>query len=583
MSTKDPNMKVIFGADTKDFDKGAKQVKQGLKDLDKSSESMLSSLSNAFGVSSGKVEQMTSAVRGLGYKLVETGNSGAQAFGSVLAKIGPLQAGIAGLGLSAAVAGFKALKAEAENFKSTIEGANMAMATSAYISTYKQVLHDMNSDTGRQVAEAMNQWEKGFARFKANLSATFVTTVGQGSKWYDAITPSGLIRGWRTATANSEAAEAAAERNEKRQQQINKLKEYELTLNTKIAENDAKIAEYRRAAVDPKNDTTARAEAEAKARALINENYDKQIRLAKDLAIQQIAMDKEAEDTFDETKHTEELKQRIFSLEQQRAQALQGIDKVQNRITNAATAEANAREKALKDIKAMAEVKAKWAGLGTVSTDGLGNLSGGVITAPAGESIIPQSQADRWKESLRAQFGDVTVGVRFKVSDPKEIRDITNEVTSLMESAVARTGELIGNLVGTLAGGGDAWGDFKSAALSAFGDMAIAVGKIAISMGVAASGINVALRDTGQWYVAVAAGAALVALGAAVKSSLSSVAAGDYSAGGGSGYSGNSSGSGSNGYETRDVKVYVTGTLEADGDKLITVINNTNKKNYYTQ
>ncbi len=97
MSTKDPNMKVIFGSDTKDFEKGAQAVKQGLKDLDKGTASMLSSLSNAFGVSSAKVEQMTSAVRGLGYRLVETGNEGAKAFGSMLASIGPLAAGIAGL------------------------------------------------------------------------------------------------------------------------------------------------------------------------------------------------------------------------------------------------------------------------------------------------------------------------------------------------------------------------------------------------------------------------------------------------------------------------------------------------------
>jgi len=74
-----------------------------------------------------------------------------------------------------------------------------------------------------------------------------------------------------------------------------------------------------------------------------------------------------------------------------------------------------------------------------------------------------------------------------------------------------------------------------------------------------------------------------VALGSAVKSSLSAVASGDYSAAGG-GYSGGYSGSSGGGdYETREVNVYVTGTLEADGDKLVTVINNTNKKNYYTK
>ena len=274
MSTKDPNMKVIFGADTKDFDKGAKQVKQGLKDLDKSSESMLSSLSNAFGVSSGKVEQMTSAVRGLGYKLVETGNEGAKALGSVLAKIGPLQAGIAGLGLAAAIAGFKQLKSEADNFKSTIDGMNLSMATSAYIATYKQMLHDLNSDTGKQVAEAMDKWERGFGRFKAQIGATFVTAVGQDQKWYDAFTPSGLVRAWKTATANANEAEAAAGRNAERASQMADLMKEQLTLNNEIKLIDRDIAEYRRQASDKSASAAERSAAEANYRQAVNEKYD---------------------------------------------------------------------------------------------------------------------------------------------------------------------------------------------------------------------------------------------------------------------------------------------------------------------
>jgi len=175
----------------------------------------------------------------------------------------------------------------------------------------------------------------------------------------------------------------------------------------------------------------------------------------------------------------------------------------------------------------------------------------------------------------------MTVAIGFK-ADTEQIQDISNEVNSLIESGVTKSAELIGSLIGTLAGGGDAWGDFKNAALSAFGDMAIAVGKIAISAGIASEGIQAALKMDNP-YIAIAAGAALVALGTAVKSSLSAVASGDYSAGGG-GYSGGySAGSSPGDYETREVKVYVTGTLEADGDKLITVINNTNQKNYYTQ
>ena len=580
MSTKDPNMKVIFGSDTKDFEKGAKAVKQGLKDLDKSSESMLSSLSNAFGVPSQKVEQMTSAVRGLGYKLVETGSTGAKAFGSLLASIGPLQAGIAGLGIAAAIAGFKQLKAEADNFKSTIDGMNMSMATSAYISTYKRVLHDVNSDTGRAVAEAMDKWERGFGRFRANLGASLVTGMSD-SKWYDAFLPTGIIRGWKTVREGVDEATAAAERNAARGAQLAEIQKEELQVRREVADIEVQIAEQRRILRDRSADAAERTAAEADVRRLINERTEKQTSIAQRLYEVTQAMTDEAGSTYDEVANVvtlyEQWQGRIAASENE----LAGVDRYANSIANGTSKAAEAAKKLREETQKMAEVQAKWSGLGTVSTAGLSSLQGGV-SGPA-MTIVPQVDGDYWRKTINAQLGDVTIGIGFR-ADTEKIHDITNEVTSLMESSVARTGEILGNLIGTLAGGGDAWGDFKSAALAAFGDMAIAVGKIAISMGVAAAGIDVALKDTGQWYIAVAAGAALVALGSAVKSSLASVAGGDYSAAGGGGYAGSTASSGSsNGYETRDVKVYVTGSLEADGDKLIAVINSANDKNYYTR
>ena len=579
MSTKDPNMKVIFGADTKDFDKGAKQVKQGLKDLDKSSESMLSSLSNAFGVSSGKVEQMTSAVRGLGYKLVETGNEGAKALGSVLAKIGPLQAGIAGLGLAAAIAGFKQLKSEADNFKSTIDGMNLSMATSAYIATYKQMLHDLNSDTGKQVAEAMDKWERGFGRFKAQIGATFTTAMGQDSKWYDAITPSGLIRAWNTVKGASQEAEAAAERNAGRASEMADLMKEQLTLNNEIKLIDRDIAEYRRQASDKSASAAERSAAEANYRQAVNDKYDKQANLQERMLNLQKAMDAEASNTFEETKKTAEMEGALIDIETARQNELRGIDRISNSIATATAKQAAAAQKAREEAEAMAAVYSKWSGLGTVGTAGLQSVQGSVMGPSM--SILPQRESiEYFKETFQASLGDWTIAVGIK-PEKGAIMDFTTEVEQGLVSMATRTSEIMGNLIGTLAAGGNAWGSFKNAAVSALGDMAIAVGKIAIKSGVAMLGIETALK-MGNPYVAIAAGAALVALGAAVKSSLSSVASGDYSGGGG-GYSGDYSGSGGNGYETRDVKVYVTGSLEADGDKLIAVINNTNEKNYYTR
>lgn len=166
--------------------------------------------------------------------------------------------------------------------------------------------------------------------------------------------------------------------------------------------------------------------------------------------------------------------------------------------------------------------------------------------------------------------------------DKSEVIDLSKDLANLVEQGTLSVSESIGNLIGDLVTGGDAWSNFANSAMAAFGDMAIAVGKLAIGTGVATLGIKKALESM-NGYVAIAAGAALVALGTAVKSGLSNVASGDYGASSG-GYSGGyGSGSSGNGYETRDVTVNVTGTLEADGDKLITVIQSTNRRNYYTQ
>ena len=576
---KQPNMKIGIGADTSDFEKGAKQVKQGLKDLSKTGQQSLSSLGEAFGVNTGKVGEMTSAIRGLGAKMTEASNTGVQAFGKLLGSITPLGGAIAGLGLGAAIAGFKQLKAEADNFKSTIDGMNMSMATSAYLSTYKQVLHDVNSDTGKAVAEAMDKWQRGFGKFKANLGATFVTAVGGESKWYDALLPTGLIRGWRIVREGIDEATAAAERNGERGSQLADIQKEELQVRREVANIEVQIAEQRRILRDRSADVADRVAAEAEVRRLINERTEKQTSIAQRLYEVTQAMTDEAGSDITQVEKCVSLYEQWQGRIAATANEMAGVDRYANSIAGSTSKTAAALQKQREEMQKMAEVMSKWSGLGTVSTEGLNPAFPGVSGPQL--SIIPKIEnKEYWRDVINAQLGDITIGIGFK-ADTEKIHDITNQVTSLMESSVARTGELIGNLIGTLAGGGDAWGDFKSAALAAFGDMAIAVGKIAISMGVAASGIDVALKDTGQWYIAVAAGAALVALGAAVKSSLSAVASGDYSASGGGYASGGGSSSSSGGYETRDVKVYVTGSLEADGDKLIAVINNTNRNNYY--
>ena len=573
MSTKDPNMKVIIGADTKDFDKGAKDVKQGLKDLSKTGDQAISSLGDAFGVNTGKVNQMVSAVRGLGARMTEASSTGVKAFGQLLGSITPLGGAIAGLGLAAAVAGFKALKAEADNFKSTIDGMNLSMATAAYISTYQQALHDINSETGRSVATAMSEWEKGLGRFKANFNSTMATFM-TSSTLGDFIDS---MRGTRQSRADARARAEEAER--LGSIQADQMKE-QLALDYEIRQVDYEIAALRREASDKTKSAADREAARVEYLNKVNEKYDKQRDLAVRMAQTQEQIDDLAANTFEDTKKTYELKGRILDIDAARENDLRAVDKLESSIASSAAAAAAAAQKQREEMQKIAEVQKRWSGLGTVSTSGLNPGTPGV-SGPA-MSILPrQEDVQLFKETLTAQLGDITIGIGLR-ADTQNIVDVSNEIESLLSNSVARTSEILGNLIGTLAGGGDAWGDFKNAALSAFGDMAIAVGKIAIAAGLASEGIQAALK-MGNPYVAIAAGAALIALGSAVKSSLSAAASGDYSAGGGGYSSSYSSASSGGGYETRDVKVYLTGTLEADGDKLITVINNTNNRNYYTK
>ena len=572
---KQPNMKIGIGADTSDFEKGAKQVKQGLKDLSKTGQQSISSLGDAFGVNTGKVNQMVSAVRGLGTKMTECGSTGVAAFGKLLSSITPLGGAIAGLGITAAIAGFKQLKAEADNFKSTIDGMNLSMATSAYISTYKQVLHDVNSDTGKSVAEAMSQWEKGWGRFKAQAGAvlsTFMTSSTLG----DFVGSFGSLRD------SFRKADEAATRNEQRGFELAEIQKEELQVRKEVADIENQIAEQRRILRDRAADTEARTAAEAQLRDLINLRMEKQTGIAQRLYEVSAAMTGEAGSTYEEQSKVvslyEQWQGRIAATENEMA----GVDRYANSIASGTSKAAAAMEQLREEMAKMAEVQSKWSGM----TSSLPGLSGGQnpsfpgVTGPT-LSILPQAQdTEYFKQTFLAQLGEIKVGIGFE-ADTEKIHDITREVNALVESAAVRTGELIGNLVGTLAAGGDAWGDFRNAAVSAFGDMAIAVGKIAISAGVTTLGIKAAFESL-NGYAAIAAGVALVALGSAVKSSLSAVANGDYGAASG-GYSGGGSSHSSGNYETRDVVVNVNGTLKADGDQLIAVINSTNKKNYYTQ
>ena len=558
-------MKIGIGADTGDFDKGAKKVKQEMKDLSKVSNDAFSSIGNAIGVDTGKLTQFSSALQGLGNKLQQTGNAGAQAFGSILTAIGPVATGIAGLGIAAAVTAFKALKSEAEAFGNTIDGLNLKLSTQAYINTYRQALHDANSETGKSVGEVMAEWQKSWARFKSNVSGTFV-------QWIAGEDTVGLGEAWRKVSASIDEATAAAERNEQRGNQLAEVMKRELEVRKEVADIDVKIAEQRRIIRDRSGDVEARTKAEAELRQLIADKTQKQTAISEELYRLHEAMAAETGSSYEEMQKVvslyESWKGQIASASDQ----LAAVDRYANSIKQSTDKELENRRKIQELMKNGGGIQAVESG----ST--IGNQITG-IKVPATLAVAPDKIQEFKSHIVEELGGGITVAIAIDPDSVQKIHDITNEINSMVENMATSVGEALGKLAANLINGEDPWGQFASAALSAIGDMAVSVGKMAIATGVATLGIKAALESL-NGYVAIAAGIALVALGTAVKAGLANVASGNYSAS--TNVATNTTSSITNGYEEREIYVHVEGALRADGNQLLAVINQTEKKNWST-
>lgn len=568
-----PNMKVVVGADTSQFDKGMRAAKAQVRDFSKVSSDALGKLGEAFGVNTAQIEKVTGAIGGLGQRMSQAGSEGTKAFGNLLSSVTKLNTGLVGLGLAGVVASFKALNAEAENFKSTVAGANIELQTQAYINTYRQVLHDTNSETGRAVAEWQSNWQKGVARLGANLQQRFISmNTGQaflGPVW-------GLV-----AAGDRDQRRAAVEAAETAEQIQGRL--YELTrkqsdATRQIADLDAEIANYKLIARDETYSTAERMQAIDKVTAAIQQKYSILLPIEQERTRLMDEMVSLAGSTPAEIDAANQQYVKATALEKQMADEQRELLRLTNSLTKANNANNAELQKQLELQRQIAQSRANLAALDLSTSGALSTGSASALSAP-GLAMPGVQQIER---ALYAQLGDslyLRVGLE---PDQKSFIDLTNQINNVVAGLSVSMSEAIGGLIGDLVTGGDAWGNFANAAMSAFGDMATAVGKIAIECGVASLGIKAALTNLGPAgaAVAIAAGTALVALGAAVKTGLSNVASGNYSATG-SVASGSYSSTG-NDYETRDIQVNVTGTLQADGDKLVAVLNNTNNRNDYT-
>ena len=563
-----PNLKVVVGADTSQFERGIRQAKGDITAFGSVSDNVLGKLGQVLGVDTKQVEQMAAAIRGMGQKLGEAGTEGESAFGKIAQAATAAGASIAAIGIAGAIAAFKALTAEAENFKNTVAGANIELQTQAYVQTYTQVMHDYVSETGKSVAEVESRWKK----FCGTLGSNVRSYIASGALKDDLSPWSKGTSGREEYQALRQQAEEAGKAAAEYSRQIFEIDRQRSDNLPKIAELERTISENRRIMVSDTATLAEKEAARAAAEQAINDKYALQLPLLQERARLLKEMDDLAGSSVADVDATNQAQAEAIKLEGQQQDELRSLESKAKGITAANKANNKELEKHLAILKQIDDIR----GLDLGVSGALGMGSAAALSSP--DLVMPA--VEQFRDLLYAQLGNA---LYFQVKldlDKQSFVDMTQELQSLMESLAGSVGDAIGGLVGDLLTGGDAFGNFRNAALSSFGDMATAVGKMAIATGVATLGIKAALESLNGW-VAIAAGTALVALGAAVKSGLRNIAAGNYSSSAGVA-SGSYGSSASNDYVTRDVQVNVTGTLQADGDKLVAVLNNTNNRNDYT-
>lgn len=570
-----PNLKIGIGADTSKFDAAMKSTKGELRDLSKTGSDALGALGSAIGLNTGQISQFSSAAKALAGQLTATGKTGSAAFQSMVPAIKSAAGAIAGLGIAGAVLAFKSLNTEAEAFRKTLQGARDEAMMQAYVDTYRRSLYD-SSQAGKSWNDFVNNFKRDWATISSNVSTVFTRVIsGQGLK--------GIGEEIKNANINAAQAETLAGRIYDTQREI-------ANKGAEISEIDKQIAAYKNIVIDKSNSQAERTQALAAAQDLVRQKYEGSnglIALNERLASLMETQDHITENYNEETDATIAQRAKANSLAAQEEAELKSLLGYQNRLTAATSAEAAARRAAKEaaearkaDLKAIAE----WGASSQLAPiQGPSSVTSGLAAPGLAPIQLAVSNWDGFFKDVDEGFlkkfpNGITLGVAFDLEDG--LVDISRELESTLVSLADTTSSIIGNLVGDLLTGGDAWGNFANAAMSAFGDMAISIGRMAISTGVATLGIKAALESL-NGYVAIAAGAALVALGAAVKSGLSNIASGNYS-GGGYVASSTTSSAASGDFETREVVVNVTGTLQADGDQLVAVITNTQDKNYYT-
>ena len=599
-------LKVSVDADASGFKKEMAAAKKSTEEFSKAADEMSDSLEDALGVPISSVTKIGDKLKAAGVLMKSFATDGEKSFQTVALGAKMVSTAVAGIGLAGLLAAFKSINAEAERFRGTMQGAAVAAQDEAWKNTYKQYVSDQVG-IGEKAVDSINGWSK----FWTKLGAAWTLALKNGfagEQYYGEMAEEAS----RIGKGADDAAKKAAAYAKVIFDTIEGIKDKQIEWKNSLSE----VAALMLTASDKSKTVQERQEAVAKAIALQKQVSGDQIAMQKTLADNIKAQNDLASSSVEDMDRQRSAYAAVEDLSRDLNQRLREMTSLQNEIANSAAAteqkwrdgvnkaidigmteltKFNAEmDKALemRDKMAMdniaAPLKSMSASLTGRADNGKG-LMGGInldeealkglkqltqFDTSAVDGLLSKIDPSKLSESFEGYYNFLDEMI--KATD-----DANKALNDAIVGGISDSFQYLANCVAGLdeiSGAG-----MMNALLSPLAEAAIKMGEIMVSAGLASEAFKSMLTNP---YTAIAAGAALIAVGAAAKAGLqaavNSATGTSYVAStvASSGYSNNSSNDRS--WE-REMTLHVTGTLQADGSKLVAVLNNeANRKRYTT-
>ena len=599
-------LKVSVDADASGFKKEMAAAKKSTEEFSKAADEMSDSLEDALGLPISSVTKIGDKLKAAGVLMKSFATDGEKSFQTVALGAKMVSTAVAGIGLAGLLAAFKSINAEAERFRGTMQGAAVAAQDEAWKNTYKQYVSDQVG-IGEKAVDSINGWSK----FWTKLGAAWTLALKNGfagEQYYGEMAEEAS----RIGEGADDAAKKAAAYAKVIFDTIEGIKDKQIEWKNSLSE----VAALMLTASDKSKTVQERQEAVAKAIALQKQVSGDQIAMQKTLADNIKAQNDLASSSVEDMDRQRSAYAAVEDLSRDLNQRLREMTSLQNEIANSAAAtEQKWRDGVNKAIDIGMTELAKFNAEMDKTLEMRDKMAMDNIAAPLKSmSASLTGRADNGKglmgginldeEALKGlkqltQFDTSAVDGLLSKIDPSKLSESFEGYYNFLDEMIKATDDANKALNDAIVGGiSDSFqylancvagldeisgAGMMNALLSPLAEAAIKMGEIMVSAGLASEAFKSMLTNP---YTAIAAGAALIAVGAAAKAGLqaavNSATGTSYVAStvASSGYSNNSSNDRS--WE-REMTLHVTGTLQADGSKLVAVLNNeANRKRYTT-